>query len=171
MAEKTEKTQKVEKTEKRRMPTEADNEVLVRIMGQDIRGDKNIYTGLTRIKGVSWAISNAVCNLTKIDRKVKISELGKERIALIESTLSDLKIPAYMKNRQNDFETGETTHITGVKLDMRKEFDIKRLKQIKSYKGNRHALRLPVRGQRTRSHFRKSGIAVGVKKPKAGKKS
>ena len=32
-------------------------------------------------------------------------------------------------------------------------------------------MKLPVRGQKTRSHFRKSGIAVGVKKPKMGKKS
>ncbi len=53
---------------------------------------------------------------------------------------------------------------------MRKEFDVKRMKQIRSYKGVRHSLKQPVRGQRTRSHFRTTGVAVGVKKPKTGKK-
>ena len=49
-------------------------------------------------------------------------------------------------------------------LDIQKEFDIKRLKKIKSYRGLRHAQGLPVRGQRTRSHFRKKGGAVSVRK-------
>jgi len=50
-------------------------------------------------------------------------------------------------------------------LKLRKEFDIKRLKKVKSYRGMRHAFGLPVRGQRTRSHFRK-GRSVGVQKKK-----
>ena len=41
-----------------------------------------------------------------------------------------------------------------VSLKLRKEFDLKRLKKIKSYKGIRHSLGLPVRGQRTRSNAR-----------------
>jgi len=50
------------------------------------------------------------------------------------------------------------------------EFDIKRLKKIKSYRGLRHVLGQPVRGQRTRGHFRKNK-AVGVTgKAKKGKK-
>jgi small subunit ribosomal protein S13 len=53
---------------------------------------------------------------------------------------------------------------------MVKEFDIKRMKQIKSYKGMRHSLKQPVRGQRTRSHFRTTGVAVGVKKGGGAKK-
>jgi len=40
------------------------------------------------------------------------------------------------------------------------------LKKMKSYKGWRHSLGQPVRGQRTRSHFRK-GSAIGVMKTKA----
>ena len=49
-----------------------------------------------------------------------------------------------------------------------KEFDIKRMKKMRSYKGIRHASGLPVRGQRTKSHFRKKGKnkAVGVSKTK-----
>ena len=44
------------------------------------------------------------------------------------------------------------------------EIDIKKMIKMKSYKGTRHTSGLPVRGQRTRSHFRKSGVAMGVKK-------
>ena len=69
-----------------------------------------------------------------------------------------------MKNRRSDPETGVTSHLYGSDLDMKKEFDIKRMKKIKSYKGIRHTMKLPVRGQRTRSHFRKGGKAVGVMK-------
>lgn len=129
-------------------------ETLVRIMGQDIRGSKSIYVGLTRIKGVSWAISNALCLRLGIDRKTKIATLTKDKIRHIEEGLKSLDIPAFMKNRRADRETGEDLHLFTTNLDIKKEFDIKRLKQIKSYKGIRHSLGLPVRGQRTRSHFR-----------------
>ena len=75
-------------------------------------------------------------------------------------------------NRRKDIESGETKHLIGSELELQKEFDIKRLKKIRSYRGLRHALGQPVRGQRTRSHFRaKKRKAVGVlNKPKVGKK-
>ncbi len=157
--------------EKKKPIVEENTEVLVRILGQDVSGSKNVHVGLTKVKGVSWSISNIACKKMGLDKKTKIGELGKEKIAEIEKFLKNLDAADYLKNRRKDFDSGESTHLFGVDLDMRKEFDIKRLKQIKSYKGNRHALGLPVRGQRTRSHFRKSGVAVGVKKPKQGKKS
>ena len=48
--------------------------------------------------------------------------------------------------------------------------DIKMLKKIKSYKGIRHSLGLPVRGQRTRSNFRKNkGKVMGVKRKEGAK--
>ena len=147
------------------------NEALIRIAGYDISGDKNISAGLTKIKGVSWMISNILCKKLAIDKKERVKDLSKEKVKEIEEALKDLDIYDFLKNRNSDRETGESKHVIGVNLDMKKEFDIKRLKKIKSYKGTRHSLRLPVRGQRTRSHFRKSGIAVGVKKPKQGKKS
>ena len=50
---------------------------------------------------------------------------------------------------------------------MKKDFDIRRLKKIRSYKGVRHTSGQPVRGQRTRSHFRKKGQSVSVMKKKA----
>jgi len=43
-------------------------ERIVRILSKDIEGRMKLYAGLTKIKGVSWTISNAVCNLLKIDK-------------------------------------------------------------------------------------------------------
>lgn len=149
---------------------EARQEALVRIMGQDIPGDKSIFVGLTRIKGISWSLANAICIKLGLDKKTKVSDLGRDKVKEIEEGIGKLEIYSFMKNRRADFDSGEDKHLIGHDLDMRKEFDIKRLKKIKSYRGNRHAFGLPTRGQRTRSHFRKGG-AVGVKKPKSGKKS
>ena len=146
------------------------NEILVRIMGNDIIGSKNVFTGLTKIKGVSWSISNIVCKKLNLNKSTKIAELDKPTIAKIETFLKNIDAPDYLKNRRVDFETGQSSHLLSTDLDMKKEFDIKRLKQINSYKGVRHMLRQPVRGQRTRSHFRSTGVAVGVRKTKAGKK-
>lgn len=139
-------------------------ESLVRIYGKDIPGNKNIYPGLTYIKGISWSLSNAICKILNLDKKTKISELSKKQIDEIEGFLAKPKLYDYLKNRQKDYDTGESKHILTNELDMTKDFDIKRMRQIKSYKGMRHALKQPVRGQRTRSHFRTTGVSVGVNK-------
>jgi len=141
-------------------------ERIIRILETDIPGGINVYSGLARIKGVSWSFSSAVCNILKIDKKKKIGELSEKELSLISEIVKDPKIPNFLLNRRNDLETGKNVHLTGSDLDLRKEFDIKRLKKIKSYKGLRHALGLPVRGQRTRSHFRKNKSMGVVKKKK-----
>ena len=165
MAENKEKPKKESKDLKRQQEREEDIlESLVRIYGKDIPGSKKIYPGLPYIKGISWAISNAMCRILKINKETKISELSKDQIDSIEMFLQKPVIFDYLKNRCKDYETGESKHILSNDLDMTKDFDIKRMKQIKSYKGMRHSLKQPVRGQRTRSHFRTTGIAVGVKK-------
>jgi small subunit ribosomal protein S13 len=141
------------------------NEVLVRILGYDVPGSRNIYTGLIRIKGVSWSISNATCLKLGLDRAKKIMDLTKPEIQKIEHFLKNMNIPDYMKNRRTDIEEGKTAHLLGTDLDISKDFDIKRLRKIKAYKGVRHALGQPVRGQRTKSHFRKNKVAgVGGRK-------
>jgi small subunit ribosomal protein S13 len=141
-------------------------EVLVRIAGYDVPGNKKLMPGLTRIKGVSWVLSKAVCIKVGLDPHMKVSDLSKEQIAKIEAFLKNPDIPSHMKNRQKDLETGETGHFIGNDLDMKKDFDIRRMKKIRSYRGIRHTNKLPVRGQRTRSNFRKKGQAVRVKKKK-----
>lgn len=154
---------------KKGRPDEHLAETLIRIYSKDIPGDRPLYVGLTYIKGISWSISNAMCHLLKLDKRMKISELNKEQIDKIEAFLQKPQIYDYLKNHQRDYESGESKHILTNELDMTREFDIKRMKQIKSYKGMRHSLKQPVRGQRTRSHFRTVGVAVGVKKKVAAK--
>ncbi|MBI3334235.1 30S ribosomal protein S13 [Candidatus Pacearchaeota archaeon] len=161
---KAEKAQQEKELKKRPSPEEDEHETLVRIFGYDIPGSKQVYVGLTRIKGISWSIANAACILLKLPRSKKIVELSKDEIKKIEDFLTKLPVPDFMKNRRKDIETGETSHVYGSTLDMRREFDVKRLKEMKSYKGIRHALRLPVRGQRTRSHFRTKSQASGKRK-------
>ncbi len=142
-------------------------ERIVRIMQKDIEGGMKLYPGLTKIKGVSWSLSNAVCKKIGMDKNKKIGSLTESEIGKIEDFLKNPDIPKYLKNRQNDLETGKDEHLIGSNLELRKEFDIKRLKKIKSYKGYRHLAGLPVRGQRTRAHFRKNRTkAAGIKKRK-----
>jgi small subunit ribosomal protein S13 len=141
---------------------------VVRILSKDIEGKMEIYSGLTNIKGVSWGLSNAACKILKIDKKKKIGSLTDEEIKEISEFIKNPKIPEYLLNRQKDFETGENKHLVGSDLDLRKEFDIKRLRKIKCYKGLRHGAGLPLRGQRTKSNFRtnrKKGAGI-KKKPK-----
>jgi small subunit ribosomal protein S13 len=133
---------------------EKKEERLVRILSKDIEGKMKVYVGLTKIKGVSWAFSNAICNKLKIDKNKTIGHLTDEEIKNISEFIKNPKLPPYLLNRQKDIETGEERHLIGVDLDLRKDFDIKRLKKIKSYKGLRHTSKLPVRGQRTKAHFR-----------------
>ena len=141
---------------------------IIRIMQTDIPGNKKLLVGLTYIKGVSWGISNAVCKLLKIGPEIKIADLGKDEIEKITSFLKDPEFPKFLYNRKKDFESGEDHHLVTTDLDLKKEFDIRRLKKIRSYRGLRHALGQPTRGQSTRSHFRSKGKkkAVGVKKKK-----
>ncbi len=146
-------------------------ERLVRIMSKDIEGKMKIYAGLTKIKGVSWALSNAVCKTLNIDKKKTIGSLSDEEIKKISEFLKNPRLPAHLLNRQKDLETGEERHLTGTDLDLRKDFDIKRLKKIKSYRGIRHTAGLPLRGQRTKAHFRKNrkkGSGIKSKKKAEG---
>lgn len=160
---KQEKADKPEK-EKKFQPTIDESEVLVRVYGYDIPGSRSLYAGLTRIKGISWALANAICLKLGYARNKKISDLSKAEIAKIEEFMDVVDIPDYMKNRRQDRETGISTHYYGTDLEMKRDFDIKHMKEMRSYRGVRHALKQPVRGQRTRSHFRaRKTVAVGKK--------
>jgi small subunit ribosomal protein S13 len=149
---------------------------IVRILSKDLEGNSTVYSGLTKIKGVSWSFSNAVCKSLKIDKRKKVGSLTHEEIKEIEEFIKNPKLPEYLLNRRKDLETGETKHLQGTNLELRKDFDIKRLKYIRSYRGLRHTVGLPLRGQRTKAHFRKnrkkgSGIKSKVaKKPETGGK-
>jgi small subunit ribosomal protein S13 len=141
--------------------------VLVRVLGKDVRGDIKIGPALTKINGISWSLSNAVCKILELDKEKKIQDFAKDELIRIEDFMKSPELPKFLKNRQNDFDSGEDLHISGIDLKLRKEFDLKRLKKIKSYKGVRHIVGLPVRGQRTKSNFRrnrKPSVAAAKKK-------
>jgi small subunit ribosomal protein S13 len=71
-----------------------------------------------------------------------------------------------MLNRKRDPVTGEDKHLAVSELELTHKMDIDLMRKLKSYKGVRHSIGLPVRGQRTRGSFRK-GKTVGVSKKKA----
>jgi small subunit ribosomal protein S13 len=151
--------------EQKQIQEKKHEERIVRILSEDIEGGMKIYPGLAKIKGVSWSLSNAVCKKLKLDKNRKIGSLTQAEIKKISEFIKDPKLPQYLLNRRRDFSTGEDKHLVGSDLELQKEFDIKRLKKIRSYKGIRHSVGLPVRGQRTRGNFRKNRRkGAGIKK-------
>jgi small subunit ribosomal protein S13 len=141
-------------------------ERIVRILSKDIEGGMKVYAGLTKVKGISWAFANAICKKLGIDKNRKIGSLTEEDVKKISEFVKNPQLPIYLMNRRKDFESGENKHMTSSDLELRTDFDIKRLKKIKCYRGIRHVAGLPVRGQRTKSHFkhhRKRGVGIKVK--------
>ena len=96
-----------------------------------------------------------------------------KKIAEILRDPAAFNIPTWMFNRRKDYDTGADQHLLSSSLDFAHEMDIKRMKKTKSYKGLRHQWGQPVRGQRTKSNFRKNKgkVTLGVvkKKIKSGK--
>lgn len=157
----------MEKTKKKYNKEEQNDVTLVRVLGKDIRGDTKVSQALTKINGISWTFANAICKILKLNKQQRIQDVSKEEMVVIEEFIKNPEVPGFLKNRQKDFEDGEDKHIGGMDLKLRKEFDIKRLKKIRSYKGIRHAANLPVRGQKTKSNFRrnrKKSVAAAKKK-------
>ena len=148
--------------EKHRINVAKDDVKLIRIMGKDLPGNKTVLHGLTKVKGISFAFSNALCKILTIGKETKIQDLMPEQMTEIQEFVKKPTMPGFLLNRQKDFDSGDDKHVSGVDLDMRKEFDVKRLKKIKSYRGSRHQNNLPVRGQRTKSNFRKNRRKSGV---------
>jgi small subunit ribosomal protein S13 len=137
---------------------------IVRVMGSDLDGEKPLIQALQGIKGISYSMSKAVVNATGYDPMSKLGSLAENDIQKLEQIIKNpenYEIPSWMLNRRKDRASGKDIHYSGSDLDVSKKFDIQRMIDIKSYKGVRHMLGLPARGQRTRSSFRK-GRVVGV---------
>ena len=143
---------------------------IVRVANVDIPGEKPIRIALTKIKGIGINLASVVCTLAGVNKTVKTGNLSDKDVVSLNSVVSNpLKhgLPTWFVNRQKDFETGETNHLLTGKLQYTQENDLKRLKKIKTLRGVRHQKGLTVRGQRTRSNFRKSkGKVIGVSKKK-----
>ena len=145
----------------------------LRLWNTAIDGNLPISKGLLKIRGIGKNLAVIICNELHISKDKKCGMLTDEEVKKIEDLEKNpgAVLPSFVLNRRRDFETGKDELLITANLKLRQEFDVKRMRRIKSFKGIRHATGQPVRGQRTRSHFRK-GSAVGVKKPKkvGGKK-
>lgn len=148
---------------------------LVRIVNTDLDGNKAIAPALRRIKGVDFMFANMACVLTGVKKDKKTGYLLDGEIKKLDEVIRNPKkynAPSWTLNRRKDYEEGTDKHILTTDIKFIQDNDIKRLKKIKSYKGMRHAWGLPVRGQKTKSNFRRNkGKVTGVKrgKEKAGR--
>jgi small subunit ribosomal protein S13 len=149
---------------------EEDFKHLVRISRKDVDGNKTIGNALTEIKGVGKPLANALIIALGLDANAKMGLVSEDDVTKIEDALKNplnYNIPEWMLNRREDYETGETIHLIESDLDMTLRSDLNRMKKTRSYKGRRHEVGLPVRGQRTKSTFRK-GSSVGVRRRRGG---
>lgn len=118
------------------------------------------------IKGISHSLAIAVPVAAGIDPNIMIGRLTEEQIDHLENVMknpSQFGILAHAINRRTDPSLGVNRHLIASELSITNRGDIDFMRKIHSYKGNRHELGQPVRGQRTRSSFRK-GMQVGVAK-------
>ncbi|MBR9677565.1 30S ribosomal protein S13 [Candidatus Woesearchaeota archaeon] len=144
---------------------------LIRIANTDIDGKKNVGIALKKVKGVSFSFANAICKLVGIAPNKKTGTLTDSEIKALDEAVQNPQkagMPNWMYNRQKDYETGVDMHVSSTNLMMAKEEDLKRIKKIKSFRGFRHTWGLPLRGQRTKSNFRKNKGkgSLGVKRKK-----
>jgi len=120
---------------------------MARISGVDLPPNKKVEYGLTAIFGIGLHTAQKIIAHIGIDRSKRIKELNEEEITKIRKLIeSEYKVEGALR-----------AEIAG---------DVKRLIDIGSYRGLRHKLGLPVRGQRTRTNAR---TRKGKKKTVAGK--
>ena len=123
---------------------------MARIAGVDLPRDKRIEIGLTYIYGVGLSRSQEILEKTGVNPDVRVKDLeDADVIKLRETVEGDYLIEGDLRRQVN--------------------MNIKRLMDIGCYRGRRHRMGLPVRGQRTRtnSRTRRTGrrTIAGKKKP------
>ena len=141
-------------------------ENLIRILGNDIPGEKKALIGLTQIRGIGYLFANSILQILKINPDSKIGTLSPEQVSSVEKMIQDPKsvnFPTWFLNRQKDFGTGDDIHLLTSDIAFNLRNDVEREKGVFSWRGYRHMYGLKVRGQRTRCTGRKGG-AVGVAK-------
>ena len=107
---------------------------MVRIVGRDIPDTKRIEIALTYIYGVGPTRAKKILAKTGINPNKRVNTLSPQEIRLLTQAVDEYPIEGNLRqaNRQA----------------------IQRLKDIRSYRGLRHSVGLPTRGQRTRSNAR-----------------
>ncbi|WP_164102558.1 30S ribosomal protein S13 [Candidatus Laterigemmans baculatus] len=117
-------------------------------MGVDIPNDKQIQYSLTYLYGVGLYTAREVCEKLKIDPTRPASDLAEDEVSRLAAML-------------------ERDYTVEGPLRRQLSTNIARLREIKSYRGLRHRMSLPVRGQRTKTNAR---TRKGPRKTVAGKK-
>lgn len=127
----------------------------MRIAGTTIPTQKKISISLRYIYGIGATLSKKICQAAKVDENTRVKDLTTAQQDLLRALV------------EKQYKT---------EGDLRREVgsNIKRLKDIKCYRGVRHMKHLPVRGQRTKTNSRtvrgnKRNIATSGKKPSAQK--
>lgn len=126
---------------------------MARYIGVEIPDNKKVWVSLTHIYGIGESLANQILEQLNIDKDKKLSELTGAEETSLRTTLEQMQLEGEL--RQDVFR------------------NVKRLKDIRCYRGIRHKLGLPVRGQRTRRNARTrkgKGVAVGGLKRKIEKK-
>lgn len=108
---------------------------MARILGIDIPNEKRIEIALTHIYGIGLTSSKKILEKTKIDPDIRAKDLSREDLEKIKNII-------------------EENYIVEGELRTKIVRDIKRLKEIGSYRGNRHLHNLPSRGQKTKKNAR-----------------
>ncbi|MFW6285546.1 MAG: 30S ribosomal protein S13 [Nanoarchaeota archaeon] len=141
----------------------------IRIINTDIKGTYSLLYGFTQIKGVNVMLSNALCNVLKFDKTRKIYTLTDEEVEKIESFLSNPKkvgIPTWLLNNRKELETGEDLHYVSKDIDFLLLQNTRRFAKLKTYKSQRRKAGVTLRGQRTKSNFRKNKMYAAMKSKK-----
>lgn len=122
---------------------------MARIAGVDLPNDKRIEIALTYIYGIGTTSASNIIKSAGLNPDTRVKDLTEDEVAKIRETIE----------RENVVVEGD--------LKRQVAGDIKRLTDINCYRGRRHRLGLPVRGQRTKTNAR---TRKGPKHTVAGKK-
>lgn len=108
---------------------------MARVAGIEIPNDKRLWVSLMEIYGIGEQTARNICEATKLDENTFVKDLNEGQLDILRSYI-DTNFEVEGELRQKTFR------------------QIKRLKDIRCYRGLRHKLGLPVRGQRTRHNAR-----------------
>jgi small subunit ribosomal protein S13 len=138
----------------------------LRIIDTDVDGTLKASYALAKIKGVGPSLADAMLRRAGISPDKRAGFLTEAEVDRLEEIVKDPArsgLPSWLFNRRKELDTGKDTHLISADLVLRTKMDIEKMKEIKSWRGYRHAYGLKVRGQRTKTTGR-AGKALGVKK-------
>jgi small subunit ribosomal protein S13 len=139
---------------------------ILRIVDADVEGTLKTSYALTKIKGMGLSLANAILKKANVNPDKRAGFLTEPEIERIEEIVKDpakFGLLSWLLNRRKDPDTGKDMHVISADLVLRTKMDIEQMKDMKSWRGYRHAYGLKVRGQRTKTTGR-AGKALGVKK-------